>query len=721
LSSALENKVAIHFEGLLHSYSQLFFAKSKWYGLLLILISFANPQIGISGLLAVIITNLIADISSLNAASIKEGLYGFCSAMVGMGLGAFFQINAFFFVLLFLTALLSLLLTLGFQGFLNKINLPYLSFPFLICFWLILLAARVFTQLHYSAGYYISNTFYFDFVNDVNHVQLPEIMITFFRSLGSIFFQSNVLVGVLIAVGLFFYSRISFSLAVLGFASAYVFYFIAGINTGDLNELFVGSNYILTAIAIGGFFIIPNTYSYLVVMIVIPLVALVNYGLSNVLGIFHLPAYTISFTLTTLLFLYLLKWRLQIKYLHPVTVQYSSPEKNLYHFLANSYNYRYSKYYPLSLPYMSEWLVSQGHNGKITHLGDWSKAFDFIILDDELKSYQSHGDSLEDFYCYGKPVLAPGDGYVVNISDNIVDNLIADVNIKDNWGNSIIIDHKNGLYSQLSHLKKLSFKVKMGDYVKRGDLIASCGNSGRSPEPHLHFQLQLSNEIGAKTLDYPIGSYILRNNDKYELKTFEKPKEGEFISNVEINTLLKKAFNLIPGAKLNWEWKGEKESWEVFTDEWNRTYIYCKEKRTIAWFANDGVVFRFSDFEGNKNTFLYHFFVGCNKVFLGYYQDLELKENYPITFKNNILFGYIQDITAPFFQMVKADYSLKYLNASGFSNSDSIEMESKSRSRIGNYTLKSITCKIILNEKGIKEFIISDGTKKTIATCIEVS
>jgi len=717
----LENKIALHFEGLLHSYSQLFFAKSKWYGLFLILTSFINPNIGIAGLSAVLLTNLIADISSLNSTYLKDGLFGFCSSMVGMGLGAFFEINLFFIVLLIITSLLSLLLTLGFQGLLSKYQLPYLSFPFLICFWLILLAARFFTQLHNSTDYLISNTAFYDFINGINHTHLPEIMITFFRSLGSIFFQSNVLVGILIAIGLFFYSRISISLAILGFASAYLFYSIAGIKTSDLNELFVGSNYILTAIAIGGFFIIPNIYSYLTVIIIIPLVALIHYGLGNILGVFYLPAYTISFTLTTLLFLYLLKWRLQIKYLHPVTVQYSSPEKNLYHFLANSYNYRYSKYYPVSLPFMSEWLVSQGHNGKITHLGDWSKAFDFIILDDELKSYQSHGDSLEDYYCYGKPVLAPGDGYIVNVSDNIDDNLIADVNIKDNWGNSIIIDHKNGLYSQLSHLKKLSFKVKTGDYVKRGDLIASCGNSGRSPEPHLHFQLQLSNEIGAKTLDYPIGSYILRSNDKYELKTFEKPKEGEFISNAEINLLMKKAFNLIPGAKLNWEWKGEKESWEVFTDEWNRTYIYCKEKKTIAWFANDGVVFRFSDFEGNRSTFLYHFFVGCNKVFLGYYQDLELKENYPITFKNNILFGYIQDITAPFFQVVKAEYSLKYISASGINQSDKIELESISVSRINNIKLKTIICKISIAEKGFNEFIIIDGTKKSIAKCLDVS
>lgn len=103
-------------------------------------------------------------------------------------------------------------------------------------------------------------------------------------------------------------------------------------------------------------------------------------------------------------------------------------------------------------------MLSQGHDGKITHIGDWSKALDFIILDDEMKSYTLPGNKVEDFYCYNKPVLASGDAYVENIVDNIDDNEIADVNTKQNWGNSIILNHGNGLYSQVSHIKKRALK-----------------------------------------------------------------------------------------------------------------------------------------------------------------------------------------------------------------------------------------------------------------------
>ncbi|MEI6816797.1 MAG: urea transporter, partial [Bacteroidota bacterium] len=626
---------------------------------------------------------------------------------------AFFEMNTFFFVLLPIVALLTLLLTLGFQGLFNKYHLPYLSFPFLFAFWIILLSTKYFTQLHPM----ISNNIigYKDFINGFNNLALPEIIITFLRSLGSVFFQSNVLVGLMIAVGLLFYSRISFTLAIIGFGCAYVFFSIAGINTRDLNELFVGSNYIFMAIAIGSFFVIPSTFSYVIVVLLVPMVALLHYGMGDILLPFHLPAYTIAFTITTLLFLYLLKWRFAVNYLHPVVVQYSSPEKNLYHFLASSKNYQYSKYYPISLPFWSEWMVSQAHDGKITHLGDWSKAFDFIVLDDELKSYQNLGVSVDDFYCYNKPVLAPGDGYVATIADNIEDNIITDVNTKENWGNSIVINHGLGLYSQLSHLKKESFKVKVGDYVKRGDLIASCGNSGRSPEPHLHFQMQLTPQIGEKTYNYPIGSYIIRKEKNYELKTFDIPKEGELICNPEINILLKNSFNLIPGSKLNWEWHGKKESWEVFTDAWNQLYIYCKENKTCAWFVNDGVVFRFTDFEGDKKSFLYHFYLGCYKVFLGYYLNLSVEENYALTFKNNLVVEYMQDLTAPFFQAVKADYHLKYMDADSINYTAKMELESTSRSKVGAMVLKEIQCKISLDSNGFKEISIKEGNKTTTA------
>lgn len=62
-------------------------------------------------------------------------------------------------------------------------------------------------------------------------------------------------------------------------------------------------------------------------------------------------------------------------------------------------------------------------------------------------------------------------------------------------GNSVIIDHGYGVRTQYGHAKELF--VKKGDRVKRGDTIASLGNSGRSTGPHLHYVV----EVNGKTRD----------------------------------------------------------------------------------------------------------------------------------------------------------------------------------------------------------------------------
>lgn len=90
-------------------------------------------------------------------------------------------------------------------------------------------------------------------------------------------------------------------------------------------------------------------------------------------------------------------------------------------------------------------------------------------------------------------------------------------------------------------MKSGDFRFKLGDFVKRGDVLSNCGNSGRSPEPHIHFQVQTIPKVGARTLDYPIASYILRRGTDFDLKIFEVPNEGDLIRNPEINPLLKQA------------------------------------------------------------------------------------------------------------------------------------------------------------------------------------
>ncbi len=61
---------------------------------------------------------------------------------------------------------------------------------------------------------------------------------------------------------------------------------------------------------------------------------------------------------------------------------------------------------------------------------------------------------------------------------------------KGPMGNVVVIDHGHGMITRYAHLSEAL--KKQGDTVKRGDIIAQMGNSGRSTGPHLHYEVHLN-------------------------------------------------------------------------------------------------------------------------------------------------------------------------------------------------------------------------------------
>ena len=81
----------------------------------------------------------------------------------------------------------------------------------------------------------------------------------------------------------------------------------------------------------------------------------------------------------------------------------------------------------------------------------------------------------------GAPVYATADGTVVNAS------------AAGNYGNLVILDHGYGLETRYGHLS--AFKVKMGQPVKRGDLLGLVGATGRATSSHLHYEVRANGRI----------------------------------------------------------------------------------------------------------------------------------------------------------------------------------------------------------------------------------
>ncbi len=174
---------------------------------------------------------------------------------------------------------------------------------------------------------------------------------------------------------------------------------------------------------------------------------------------------------------------------------------------------RYLQKTKLRLPFQGFWKVTQGHTCRTNHRlsgygGDF--AWDFANIGNKGRMTRleySQTKANKYVYGFGKEILAPAGGKVVKVVDHIPDNeagqgyprksIIYEVeNPLWAFGNYIIIDHKNGEFSLLAHLKKGSIVVGEGEEVQIGQIVARCGNSGNSNFPHIHYQLMDS--------EYPI-------------------------------------------------------------------------------------------------------------------------------------------------------------------------------------------------------------------------
>jgi murein DD-endopeptidase MepM/ murein hydrolase activator NlpD len=139
-------------------------------------------------------------------------------------------------------------------------------------------------------------------------------------------------------------------------------------------------------------------------------------------------------------------------------------------------------------------------------------ALDLVALGGDGKTHKGDGSRLDDYYSYGRDVLAVADGVVVEVATDfteandrlrrpdeseedyekrtvIAQNELLAKNYKAPIGNYVVIRHAGGELSHYAHLKQGSVRVKAGAAVKQGQAIGQLGHTGNSTEPHLHFQL----------------------------------------------------------------------------------------------------------------------------------------------------------------------------------------------------------------------------------------
>ena len=141
-------------------------------------------------------------------------------------------------------------------------------------------------------------------------------------------------------------------------------------------------------------------------------------------------------------------------------------------------------------------------------------ATDWVRVGADGLAFRGDPAKLSNWSAYGAEVHSVSAGRVADVRDGIPENdpssekKVVPITVESAPGNYIIIDLGNGYFSFYAHLQPHSIRVKKGDRVRRGQVIALLGNSGNSDSPHLHFHITDGNSpLGAEGVPYVLDAF----------------------------------------------------------------------------------------------------------------------------------------------------------------------------------------------------------------------
>ena len=151
-------------------------------------------------------------------------------------------------------------------------------------------------------------------------------------------------------------------------------------------------------------------------------------------------------------------------------------------------------------------------------------AIDWLLLGPDGGEYSGDFGNNADHHAYGADVLAVADGTIEAVTDGVPENVPGDsravpITLDTRGGNLVILDVGDDRFVTYAHLIPGSLTVRVGDRVKRGDVLGELGNSGNSSAPHLHFHL-------SEIVDTQHASGLNGNGLPFVFESFEILDEG---------------------------------------------------------------------------------------------------------------------------------------------------------------------------------------------------
>lgn len=186
----------------------------------------------------------------------------------------------------------------------------------------------------------------------------------------------------------------------------------------------------------------------------------------------------------------------------------------------------------LSLPFAGTWWVFWGGPTERQNYHvvapDQRHAYDLLVWQ-RGATHRGAGTRNTDYWAWGRTLLAPAAGRVVEAVDGVRDNRpqVQVENRSAPAGNHVVLDLGNGEFALLAHMQKGSLRVRAGDRVRRGTVLGLTGNSGNSSEPHLHFHVQDEPRLFGTAWGLPVSFVDYRADGRRIARG--TPVQGQFI------------------------------------------------------------------------------------------------------------------------------------------------------------------------------------------------
>ena len=150
-------------------------------------------------------------------------------------------------------------------------------------------------------------------------------------------------------------------------------------------------------------------------------------------------------------------------------------------------------------------------------------AVDWIQLGSDGRIFKNKGKRNADWPGYGAELLAVADGVVADVRDGIPENKPLTVvravpmTLETLGGNYVVLEIGTKRYAFYAHLIPGSVRVKIGDRVKRGQVLGLLGNSGNSDAPHLHFHVCDGMDfLFSEGIPYELSAFALEGRPEHE-------------------------------------------------------------------------------------------------------------------------------------------------------------------------------------------------------------